>query len=372
MIVSCVLIITACNNEDLKRGTAANNVHLFTLLPPDSTHIDFDNPLVEGPNTNVLLYEYFYNGGGVAIGDVNDDGLQDIYFSSNLGDNKLYINKGGMQFRDITGAANVQARPGPWKTGATIADVNGDGKLDIYVCYSGKMPAAKRVNQLFINKGNNAGHIPQFIEQAAEYGLADSGFSTQGYFFDYDRDGDLDMFLLNHNPDNLPILDEASTSEIIKKRDANIGVKLFKNDNNHFSEITQKAGLSNSALTYGLGAGIADLNNDGWQDIYISNDYGVPDYLYLNNKNGTFTNQVQSSMGHISHFSMGNNISDINNDGLPDIFTLDMLPEDNHRQKLLFAPDNYEKFDLSLRSGFYYQYMRNMLQLNNGDGTFTV
>ncbi len=147
--------------------------------------------------------------------------------------------------------------------------------------------------------------------------------------------------------------------------------KLFRNDNNHFTDVTQKAGISSSALTYGLGAGIADINNDGWQDIYISNDYGVPDYLYINNKDGTFTNKLQSAMGHISHFSMGNNVSDINNDGLPDIFTLDMLPEDNHRQKLLFAPDNYEKFDLSLRSGFYYQYMRNMLQLNNGDGTFS-
>lgn len=370
VIASGLLIVTACNSEEPKTVTAADT-HLFTLLPTDSTHIYFNNPLEEGLNTNVLLYEYFYNGGGVAIGDVNNDGLQDIYFSSNLGDSKLYINNGGMRFQDVTIAANASVRPGPWKTGVTIADVNGDGKLDIYVCYSGKMPAAKRANQLFINNGNNANNIPQFIEQAEAYGLADSGFSTQAYFFDHDRDGDLDMFLLNHNPDNLPILDEVSTSEILKKRDPNIGVKLFKNNSNHFSDVTQEAGFSSSALSYGLGAGIADVNNDGWQDIYISNDYGVPDYLYINNRNGTFTDKVQSSMGHISHFSMGNNVSDINNDGLPDIFTLDMLPEDNRRQKLLFAPDNYEKFDLSLRSGFYYQYMRNMLQLNNGDGTFS-
>ena len=374
-IFGLFILLNSCNNKETKKAdtedVAAAGPHLFTLLPPESTHINFNNTLTEGLNTNVLLYEYFYNGGGVAVGDVNNDGLQDIYFTSNLGDSKLYLNKGSMQFQDITADANVQVRPGPWKTGVTMADVNGDGKLDIYVCYSGKMPAAKRANQLFINTGNDAQGIPKYIEQAKQYGLADTGYSTQAYFFDYDHDGDLDMFLLHHNPDNLPILDEANTLDLFKRKNENIGVKLFKNDNNHFTDITQKAGFSSSALTYGLSAGIADVNNDGWQDIYISNDYGVPDYLYINNKDGTFTNKLQSSMGHISHFSMGNNVSDVNNDGLPDIFTLDMLPEDNRRQKLLFAPDNYEKFDLGLRSGFYYQYMRNMLQLNNGDGTFS-
>ncbi|MEP6951320.1 MAG: VCBS repeat-containing protein [Ginsengibacter sp.] len=372
-IIGIVLAIavTRCNNNSSKEEKTSPAPHLFTLLSPADTHIDFSNDLVEGLNTNVLMYEYFYNGGGVAVGDVNNDGLQDIYFSSNLGNNKLYLNKGGMKFQDITVAAGVQARQGPWKTGITMADVNGDGKTDIYVCYSGKLPPAKRANQLFINTGNDANGIPTFSEQAAQYGLADTGFSTQAYFFDYDRDGDLDMFLLNHNPDNLPVLDEASTFALLKNKDGNTGVKLYRNDNNHFTEVTEKAGISSSALTYGLSAGIADINKDGWPDIYISNDYGVPDYLYINNKDGTFTNKLQSGMGHISHFSMGDNVSDINNDGLPDIFTLDMLPEDNHRQKLLFAPDNYEKFDLSLRSGFYYQYMRNMLQLNNGDGTFS-
>ena len=372
VIVSCAFMISACsNNENKKMPAAAEGRHLFTLLPPDSTHIDFGNPLTEGLNTNVLLYEYFYNGGGVAVGDINNDGLQDIYFSSNLGDNTLYLNKGGMQFQDITVAANVQTRTGPWKTGVTMADVNGDGKTDIYVCYSGKMPSVKRVNQLFINTGKDANGTPKFAEQATEYGVADSGYSTQAYFFDFDRDGDLDMFLLSHNPDNLPLLDEASTLAILAKRDNNTGVKLYKNDNNHFVDATQISGFSSSALTYGLGAGIADINLDGWPDIYISNDYGVPDYMYINNKNGSFTDQLGSAMGHISLFSMGNSVSDINNDGLPDIFTLDMLPEDNHRQKLLFSPDNYEKFDLGLRRGFHHQYMRNMLQLNNGDGTFS-
>jgi len=367
---SAIMLLTACRNSSTNNADGTGNP-LFTLLSKDDTHIDFNNTLTEGPNTNVLLYEYFYNGGGVAVGDVNNDGLQDIYFSGNLDDGKLYLNKGKMQFEDITVDANILIRPGPWKTGVTMADVNGDGKLDIYVCYSGKLPSFKRVNQLFINQGNDDKGIPEFIEQAKEYGLADSSYSTQAYFFDYDRDGDVDMLLLNHNPDNLPVLDEARTASILSTRDPNTGIKLFRNDNNHFADVSVQAGINGSSLTYGLGAGIADIDKDGWQDIYISNDYGVPDYLYMNNKNGTFTNKLQSAMGHISHFSMGNNVSDINNDGLPDIFTLDMLPEDNKRQKLLFAPDNYEKFDLSLRSGFYYQYMRNMLQLNNGDGTFS-
>jgi hypothetical protein len=372
IIASLALMISAChNNETSTENSGSDSARLFTLLPPENTHIDFSNPLTEGLNTNVLLYEYFYNGGGVAVGDVNNDGLQDIYFSSNLGDNKLYLNKGGMQFQDITVAANAQSRPGPWKTGVTMADVNGDGKTDIYVCYSGKMPSFKRANQLFINTGNDASGSPKFAEQAAQFGLADTGYSTQAYFFDFDRDGDLDMFLLSHNPDNLPLLDETSTAAILAKRDNNTGVKLYRNDNNHFVDITTQSGFSSSALSYGLGAGIADINLDGWPDIYISNDYGVPDYMYINNKNGTFTDQLGSAVGHISLFSMGNSVCDINNDGLPDIFTLDMLPEDNNRQKLLFSPDNYEKFELGLRRGFHHQYMRNMLQLNNGDGTFS-
>jgi len=247
--------MSACNhNESLNDDTASNGPHLFTSLPPDSTHIDFNNPLVEGLNTNVLLYEYFYNGGGISVGDLNNDGLQDIYFTSNLGDNKLYLNQGGLQFQDITEVAHATSRPGPWKTGVTIADVNGDGKEDIYVCYSGKMPSFKRANQLFINQGNDKAGIPNFLEQAAQFGIADTGYATQAFFFDFDRDGDLDMFLMNHNPTNLPLLDEASTLAILAKRELNTGVKLFRNDNNHFIDITSTSGLSSSALTYGLGA----------------------------------------------------------------------------------------------------------------------
>ncbi|MCC7523653.1 MAG: VCBS repeat-containing protein, partial [Chitinophagaceae bacterium] len=366
------LNLSSCTSSTSEKKEGKPNTDpLFVLLPSEQTHIDFNNKLEESLNLNVLMYEYLYNGGGIAVGDVNGDGLQDIYFSGNTVENKLYLNKGNMQFEDITTKAGVGGRPGPWKTGVTMADVNGDGLLDIYACYSGKLQAPKRINQLFINKGKSADGTPVFTDQAEQYGLADSSYSTQGYFFDYDRDGDLDMLLLNHNPSSLPVLDEASTADILKQTDAEIGIKLFRNDKNIFKNVTAASKINSSALTYGLGAGIADINGDGWTDIYICNDYSVPDYLYINNKDGSFTDVKQTAMGHTTHFGMGNDVSDINNDAYPDILSLDMLPEDNHRQKMLVSPDNYEKFDLMLRSGFYYQYMRNMLQLNNGNGTFS-
>lgn len=371
------LVVSGCDkssdSKEEKKGPAGPA--LFTLLTPEQTKVDFANTLTEGLNTNVLMYEYFYNGGGVATGDINGDGLDDIYFTGNMVSNKLYLNKGGMVFEDITGVAQVGGRSHPWKTGVTMADVNGDGKLDIYVCYSGAVSPESLKDQLFINKGNNAQGIPQFAEMAEQYGLATPSNSTQAAFFDFDRDGDLDMFLLNHNPKALPILDEASTADILKKEDPVTGVRLFRNDPQngapHFSDITKKAGIHSSQLTYGLGIGIADINQDGWQDMYISNDYSVPDFLYINNGNGTFTDVLKSSIGHTSHSSMGNDIADFNNDGLPDIFTLDMLPEDNRRQKLLTGLDNYELFDFNVKMGFHHQYMRNMLQLNEGLGKGT-
>lgn len=344
---------------------------VFTLLAPEQTRVDFQNTLNEGLNTNILMYEYFYNGGGVAAGDLNDDGLIDLYFTANMASNKLYLNEGNMQFRDITGISGAAGWPGPWKTGVSMADVNGDDRLDIYVSYSGALPDDKRLNQLFINQGSSSNGTPLFKDEAAAYGLASAGYSNQTYFFDYDRDGDLDVILLNHNPKSLPVLNEVSTAEFLKKDDPFRGVRLFRQADGKFTDVTQQAGISGSALTYGLGVGITDINKDGWPDFYISNDYAVPDYLYINNQDGTFSDKLQESINHNSHFSMGNDVADINNDGLPDIVTLDMLPEDNYRQKLLLAPDNYAKFDLNVRSGFHQQFMRNMLQLNNGNGTFS-
>lgn len=359
-----------CRNNEMNHE-ADQGTHLFTLLDPSKTNISFQNTLTEGLNTNILMYEYFYNGGGIAAGDFNNDGNIDLYFTANMSDNKLYLNKGNFNFEDITQASNAGGRPGPWKTGVNAVDINADGRLDIYLCYSGAMPAEKRANQLFINMGNDANGVPFFEDQAAAYGLASTGFSNQSYFFDFDRDGDLDMLLLNHNPKNLPILNEAGTDELFKKDNPDKGLRLFRQTNGKFEDITVSAGINGSELSYGLGLGISDFNNDGWPDFYVSNDYAVPDFYYINNKNGTFTNRINSSMGHTSQFSMGNDVADINNDQYPDIFTLDMLPEDNHRQKLLLTPDNYDKFNLNVRSGFYYQYMRNMLQQNNGNGTFS-
>ncbi len=382
LLVTCFLsfyIFSRCSTNSSDRKTL-DSVHtvssvskpsLFTLLSSEHTNIDFKNSLQEGPNTNILMYEYFYNGGGVATGDLNDDGLIDIYFSANMTNNSLYLNQGKMKFRDVTVASGAGGKDGPWKTGVIMVDVNGDKKLDIYVCHSGAVSDGNRINQLFINGGKDDKGVPHFSEQAEKYGLASIGYSNQIYFFDYDRDGDLDALLLNHNPNSLPILNEVSTAEFLKKDDLLKGVRLYKQTKGYFDDVTTKAGISGSALTYGLGVGIADVNNDGWQDFYISNDYAVPDYLYINNHNGTFTNNLPESVGHNSQFSMGNDVGDVNNDGWQDIITLDMLPENNHRQKLLLAPDNYAKFDLNVRTGFHYQYMRNMFQLNNGNGTFS-
>jgi len=348
-----------------KPTLSASQQTLFQLLSPRETKISFSNNINETENLNVLAYEYFYNGGGVAVGDINNDGLEDIFFTSNMGENKLYLNLGNMKFKDITKEAcpGLEGRKGGWKTGVTMADVNGDGLMDIYICYSGKVDSNMRRNQLFINQGNL-----KFVEKAKEYGLDDPGYSTQAVFFDYDNDGDLDMFLLNHN---VKKIDNLELSKFRNSTDPYAGDKLFENQNGHFVDVSQKAGIHQYPLTFGLGVAIADINQDGWQDIYVTNDYNEPDYVYINNHDGTFTEKSKDYFRHIAQFSMGVDIADFNNDGLPDIMTLDMLPEDNRRQKLLQLQENYETFQLMIDQDLYRQYMHNMLQLNNGDGTFS-
>ncbi|WP_416381005.1 VCBS repeat-containing protein [Hymenobacter sp. GOD-10R] len=338
---------------------------LFNLLSPKETGISFTNEVSETEALNILSYEYFYNGGGVAVGDINNDGLSDIMFTGNMRPNRLYLNLGNFEFKDITNQASpaLEGRKDSWKTGVTMADVNGDGLLDIYVCYSGKKADDVRRNQLFINQGSN-----KFKEEASAYGLDDLGYSTQAAFFDYDNDGDLDMFLLNHN---IKKIDNMEFARHKGEVDILAGNKLFKNDSGHFTDISKTAGIVQSPLTFGLGIAVADINKDGWADIYVTNDYNEPDYLYLNNQNGTFTDHSKQMLRHHSHFSMGVDIADFNNDAQPDIFTLDMLPADNHRQKSLQLQENYETFGLMLNQDLYQQYMRNMLHLNNGDGTFS-
>ncbi|WP_290792666.1 VCBS repeat-containing protein [Flavihumibacter sp. UBA7668] len=352
-----------------------NNTHaqsvqaLFKQIDPQKSGLQFINTITETDSLHVFRYEYLYNGSGVGVGDFNQDGLQDLFFSGNLVPNKLFLNKGGLQFEDITGTAGV-AGNGTWSTGVSVADVNGDGRLDIYVCHSGKYDDSLQLrNELFINEGVKDGK-PSFRERAVEFGLDAPGTqSTQAVFFDYDLDGDLDMFLLNHsNHTYNPFL---NTRKIRATPNYAFGNRFFRNNGSKngiasYEDNTLKAGIINHALNFGLSVTVSDLNNDGWPDLYTTSDYTEKDCLYINKKNGTFSEQVEKSMSHISKYSMGADIADINNDGWLDLFTLDMLPEDNHRQKMLKGPDEYDQYHLLWDSGYYKQQMRNMLQLNQG------
>jgi enediyne biosynthesis protein E4 len=334
----------------------------FKSLPSSQTGINFANVVKESPALNIITYEYFYNGGGVGLGDFNNDGLTDIYLSGNMQPARLYLNKGNMKFEDITSKARVGGKKG-WKTGISLADVNGDGWLDIYLCYSGPLEREERTNQLFLNNGNLT-----FTEKAGKMGVADSGYSTQAAFFDYDHDSDLDLFVINHNNKNFRNFDASFVKKMV---DPDAGDRLYRNDDNVFTDVTISAGIISNPLGYGLGVSVSDINNDGWPDLYVTNDYVEEDYMYINNQDGTFSERLKEQVGHLSNFSMGCDIADINNDGLQDVFTLDMLPEDNKRQKLLYMPDNYELYNNQVKNGFYHQLMRNMLQLNNGNGTFS-
>ncbi len=325
----------------------------------DSTYskVHFTNQLQESEDFNIIEYLYYYNGGGVAIGDVNNDGLPDLYFTGNQVPNKLYLNKGNLQFEDATAAAGL-AGTGDWKTGVTMADVNADGWLDIYVCQVGTYKNVSGRNELFINNQDGA-----FTERAGDFGLDFKGFSTQAAFFDYDIDGDLDMFLLNHSihaPENY------SDISIRAVRDSLTGDRLYRNDAGRFIEVTESAGIISSKIGYGLGIALGDVDNNGCPDMYIANDFHENDYLYYNNCDGTFTERLAESIGHTSTFSMGCDIADFNNDGLQDIFSLDMKPEDERILKSSVGADPYNIYQFKLGYGYHYQYPRNALQLNQG------
>ncbi len=359
-----VLTVGACQSPAAKDT-------LFTRLSSSQTGIKFRNTLRETEDFNVMKYGYFYNGGGVAIGDVNNDGLPDIYFTGNLVASRLYLNRGDWTFDEVAEEAGVAAA-GLWNTGVTMADVNGDGRLDIYLCRSAAADPSRRKNLLFINITEETGMVT-FTEQAATYGLADPGYSTQAAFFDYDRDGDLDMYLLNHSTQEYAGFNKLTASHK-QRRNPMLGDKLYRNDvssggkGGGFTDVSSEAGIIQNVLGFGLGVAVTDVNSDGWYDIYVTNDYNEEDYLYINQQNGKFKESLRERIGHTSLFSMGCDAADIDNDALPDIITLDMLPASNYRLKMSLGPENHDKYQELIRQGFHPQTMRNMLQRNNGNG----
>src|SRR6478672_3300891 len=362
-VVGFILMICLFSCNKKRQGDS-----LFQL--EENTGIDFQNNVEDGRLDNSFLFRNFYNGGGVAIGDINNDGLPDIFLTSNAGTNKLYLNKGNFKFEDISDKAGI-IKDDKWNTGVVFVDINGDGWLDIYVCSSGHMSTGNRKNKLYINN-----HDLTFTESAASYGLDISAYTTQVSFFDYDMDGDLDCFMINNSPIPVNQLQFSNRRDLPEQEwpVANFlkgcGDHLYRNDNGHFTEVTKQAGIHGTLISFGLGVSVGDINGDGYPDVFVSNDSYERDYLYINQKNGTFKDEMEDWMQHTSFSSMGADIADINNDGYPDLFTTDMLPLNDYRLKTTGAFDNIDIFNAKVGAGFYYQYTQNCLQLNNGNGMF--
>ena len=352
--LSCLLAIAGALLSRCR--PSARPPQLFVTVAAEASGITFANTLPEDTAVNIVDYLYYYNGGGVAAGDIDGDGLVDLYFTSNLGSNRLYRNLGNFKFEDITDRAGVADSVG-WKSGVTMADVNGDGRLDIYVSGVNYRGMNGR-NVLYINNGDGT-----FTDRAAEYGLGFSGYSTQAAFFDYDGDGDLDMYLLNSST-----LSERAASKARSRteRNAAAGDRLYRNDRGHFVDVSASAHIYGGVEGFGLGVAVSDVNLDGCPDIYIANDFPENDFLYLNNCNGTFTESIAQATGHTSRFSMGVDAADFNNDGRPDIAVLDMLPDSERILKTAATTESYTLFDMKLAAGYHYQYARNTLQLNRG------
>ena len=340
---------------------------LFSLLPSSYTGVRFENRLVDAPDFNVFTYRNFYNGGGVALGDLTGDGLPEVMLTSNLGENRLYLNEGDFRFEDVTEAAGVAGK-GTWATGVTFVDVDGDGRLDIYVGYAGDVEGERRANELYLNRGLSAEGIPMFAESAAAYGIADQGYATHAAFFDYDRDGDLDLYLVNNSPRAANSFGLENTRAI---RDSLGGDKLYRNDGGRFVDVSEAAGIFGSEIGFGLGVAISDLNRDGWPDIYVSNDFFEQDYLYINNGDGTFTESVGRQMPYVSYSSMGLDVADINNDGWTDVYVADMLPDDEYRYKTIAGFETWDSYRARLRNDYHHQFTRNMLHLNERAESFS-
>lgn len=352
------LVGSGCNYISSDKNT------VFEKLSPTSTYIDFSNNLTLNREFNIYTYRYFYSGGGVAIGDVNDDGLPDLYLVANQTSNKLYLNRGNFEFEDVTEEAGVGGEM-PWSTGVSMADVNGDGLLDIYVANSGPFVEPRRENELFINNGDGT-----FTERAEEFGISNVGNSIHSAFFDYDRDDDLDLYVLNNHASK-PINKYNLENNRRNEGDDRGGDRMYRNEGDGFVEVTESAGIYNSEIGFGLGVSVGDVNRDGWMDIYVSNDFFERDYFYINNGDGTFSEVLSDTLSSISTTSMGGDIADLNKDGYPEIFVADMLPESEERVKTVADFVDWKQFQSEVQMGYHRKFARNTLQYNNGDGTFS-
>jgi len=366
--LSFLIFFSNCKSKTVCKSETIGNP-AFEVLTEACTGLTFSNKLKNSPEFNVFKYMYFYNGAGIGAADFNNDGLIDLFFSSNQAQNKLYLNSGGLKFKDVSEKAMIP-QDGGWSTGVSVVDINNDGLLDIYVCRVGKHEVLNNQNQLLICKGIDKDRVPFYKDEAHEYGLDFSGFSTQAGFFDYDMDGDLDMFLLNHSIHQNGTF--APRMQLLATPNKFTGDRIFRNNgNNTFTDITSQTGINSSVLSYGLGVVIADINLDGYPDLYIGNDFHENDYLYINQQNGTFKEDLRSEIMHTSKYSMGVDVADINNDAYPEIISVDMLPYDSYILKRSFGEDAYDIFNLKISYEYNYQYTRNNLQYNRGNGMFS-
>jgi enediyne biosynthesis protein E4 len=370
---SLVLGVVACSGPaesasvGRDRQLPAAGSELFTRLPSGTTGVRFENRLEPTADFNVFTYRNYYNGGGVAIGDLTGDGLPEVVLTANVGGPRVYLNEGRFAFRDVTAPSGLQTAKGSWTTGVALADVNADGRLDIYVSKAGRGEPAIRANELWINRGTDDAGVATFEEKAGQYGVADRGMTTQSAFLDYDADGDLDLFVMNNS------LRSANTFSLRTSRDEvdPFGDRLYRNDGERFTDVTTAAGIHSPEMAFGLGIVVADVNNDSRPDIYIANDFFERDYLYVNRGDGTFAESIERQMPVISFSSMGLDAADVDNDGWTDVYTTDMLPEDDQRLKTTTQFEGWDIYQAKLRNGYHRQAMRNMLQRNNRDGTFS-
>jgi len=370
LIVFTTFLLNSCGKHENKNA-------IFEVLSDDKTGLHFVNSLKATQEFNMFDYMYFYNGAGIGAGDFNNDGLIDLFFASNQGENKLFLNQGKLKFRDVTREARI-SQDRAWSTGVSVVDINNDGLPDIYVCRVGNYKTLHSKNQLLICQGVDKNGIPYYKEEAKEYGLDFSGFSTQAVFFDYDMDGDLDMFLLNHAVHQNGTF--APRNNFLGTYSALSGDRIYRNDisspagrrrEGAFTDVTKETGINSSAISFGLGVVVADINLDGWPDLYIGNDFHEDDYLYINQKNGKFSEQTDEHMMHTSRYSMGVDVADVNNDGYPEIISVDMLPADPYILKRSLGDDDYDVFQQKIASGYNYQYSRNNLQYNRRDSLFS-